>query len=206
LFTYHLDNNYGDSCKNGRSLELLLFISEKCRTRFEGMTMMQKEEKIATNRSRTVFGRGDTGVRHVGLYARDPAATAEFYRNVMGMQIVGGSSADHPFGASAFLTSCPEEEAHELALFANQDFRHFAFRVASLAELLSFYHRVLDRKVEVKMALDHGASIAFYFTDPDGNLVEVYWRTGIKRAQPFLEPIDLSKTEESIRAKLGLKA
>src|SRR5215469_9982956 len=116
-------------------------------------TMMQKEEKIATNRSPAVFGRGDTGVRHVGLYARDPAATAEFYRDVMGMQIIGGSSANHLFGASAFLTSCPGEEAHELALFANQDFRHFAFRVASLAELLSFYHRVLDRKVEVKMAL-----------------------------------------------------
>ena len=66
---------------------------------------MQKEEKIATNRSPAVFGRGDTGVRHVGLYARDPAATAEFYREVMGMQIVGGSSADHPLGASAFLTS-----------------------------------------------------------------------------------------------------
>ena len=107
--------------------------------------MMQKEEKIATNRSRAVFGRGTTGVRHVGLYARDPAATAEFYRDVMGMQIVGGSSADHPVGASAFLTS-PEEEAHELALSANQDFRQLAFRVASLAELPSFYHRVLDRK------------------------------------------------------------
>ena len=80
--------------------------------------MMQKEEKIATNRSPAVFGRGDTGVRHVGLYARDPAAAAEFYRDVMGMQIVGGSSADHPFGASAFLTSRPEEEGHELARFS----------------------------------------------------------------------------------------
>ena len=164
------------------------------------------EKSKGTNRSPAVFGRGDTGVRHVGLYARDPASTAEFYRDVMGMRIVGGSSADHPLGASAFLTSCPEEEAHELALFPNQDFRHFAFRVASLAELRSFYYRVLDRKVEVKMALNHGSSIAFYFTDPDGNLVEVYWRTGIERPQPFLEPIDLSMTEESIRTKLGLKA
>jgi hypothetical protein len=55
------------------------------------------------------------------------------------------------------------------------------------------------------MALNHGASITFYFNDPDGNLVEVYWCTGIERPQPFLEPIDLSKTEESIRAGLGLK-
>jgi len=28
--------------------------------------MMQKKEEIATNRSPAVFGRGDTGVRHVG--------------------------------------------------------------------------------------------------------------------------------------------
>ena len=108
--------------------------------------MMQKVEIIETHRSRAVLSRGDTGVRHVGLYARDPAATAEFYRDVMGMQIVGGSSAADPFGASAFLTSRPEAEGHELAHFASQDFRHFAFRVASLAELPSFYHRVLDRK------------------------------------------------------------
>ncbi|MBV8814264.1 MAG: VOC family protein [Verrucomicrobia bacterium] len=167
--------------------------------------MIQQEEKSTTIRPPAVLSRGDTGVRHVGLYARDPAATAEFYRDVMGMQIVGGSSADHPFGASAFLTSRPEEEGHELALFANQDFRHFAFRVASLAELRSFYHRVLDRKVEVKTALNLVTSIAFYFTDPDGNLIEVYWRTGIECLQLFFsEPIDLSETEESIRAKLGL--
>jgi catechol-2,3-dioxygenase len=167
--------------------------------------MIQQEEKSTTIRPPAVLSRGDTGVRHVGLYASDPAATAEFYRDVMGMQIVGGSSADHPFGASAFLTSRPEEEGHELALFANQDFRHFAFRVASLAELRSFYHRVLDRKVEVKTALNLVTSIAFYFTDPDGNLIEVYWRTGIECLQLFFsEPIDLSETEESIRAKLGL--
>jgi catechol 2,3-dioxygenase-like lactoylglutathione lyase family enzyme len=187
-----LDNTCGASCKKGQSLELLLFISEKCRTSFEGVTMMQKVEIIETHRSRAVLSRGDTGVRHVGLYARDPAATAEFYRDILGMQIVGGSSADYPLGASAFLSSRPEEEAHELALFANQDFRHFAFRVASLAELQSFYHRVLGRQVKVKMVLNHGASIAFYFTDPDGNLVEVYWHTGITCPQPFVEPIDLS--------------
>jgi catechol-2,3-dioxygenase len=56
------------------------------------------------------------------------------------------------------------------------------------------------------MALNLGGSIAFFFSDPDGNLVEVYWRTGIECPQPLLEPIDLSKTEESIRAELGLKA
>jgi hypothetical protein len=36
-----------------------------------------------------------------------PAASAEFYRDVVGMEIVGGSAPDHPFGATAFLSSPP---------------------------------------------------------------------------------------------------
>jgi mannose-6-phosphate isomerase-like protein (cupin superfamily) len=46
----------------------------------------------------------------------------KFYRDVLGMQVVGGSSADDPIGASAFLSSRPEEESHEIAFFARQEF------------------------------------------------------------------------------------
>jgi hypothetical protein len=53
------------------------------------------------------------GLCHVGMYAKNPATLAEFYRDVMGMQIVGGSGVSHPMGASAFLTSRPREESHE---------------------------------------------------------------------------------------------
>jgi catechol-2,3-dioxygenase len=70
-----------------------------------------------------------------------------------------------------------------------------------------FITESLIEKIEVKTALNFVTSIAFYFTDPDGNLIEVYWRTGIECLQLFFsEPIDLSQTEESIRAKPGLKA
>jgi hypothetical protein len=48
------------------------------------------------------------------------------------MQIVGGSEADHPVGASAFLSSRPGEESHEIALLANPIFKHVAFKVSSL--------------------------------------------------------------------------
>ena len=34
------------------------------------------------------------GVHHVGLSARDPAALAAFYHDVLGLQVVGGSAAD----------------------------------------------------------------------------------------------------------------
>jgi catechol-2,3-dioxygenase len=50
-------------------------------------------------------GRQDTGIRHVGLHVTDSAASAEFYSDVLGMEIVGGSTPDHPLGATAFLSS-----------------------------------------------------------------------------------------------------
>ena len=62
--------------------------------------------------------RQDTGIRHVGIHATNPAASAEFYRDVLGMEITGGSAPDHPLGATAFLSRRPVE-AHEIALVAN---------------------------------------------------------------------------------------
>jgi catechol 2,3-dioxygenase-like lactoylglutathione lyase family enzyme len=84
-------------------------------------------------------GRQDTGIRHVGLRATNPAASADFYRDVLGMEIVGGSTPD--LGATAFLSSRPGEESHEIALLANPEFAHIAFKVSSLTEFRSFQAR-----------------------------------------------------------------
>jgi catechol-2,3-dioxygenase len=139
----------------------------------------------------------NTGVHHVGLYARDPAASAEFYRDILGMEIVGGSGAEHPLGASAFVSSRPGEESHEIALFADPRFKHVAFKVSSLAELRLFRARVLERKLPIKFEFDHGVSFAFYFDDPDGNTIEVYWPTGnLEFRQPRVEPLDLTQSDE----------
>src|SRR6516165_590845 len=89
----------------------------------------------------------NTGVHHVGLYAKDPSASAEFYRDLLDMQIVGGSGPEHPLGASAFLCSRPDEESHEIVLFANPVLAHVAFKVPSLAELRSVYARVAKRGI-----------------------------------------------------------
>ncbi len=144
----------------------------------------------------------NTGVHHVGLYAKDPAASAEFYRDVLGMQIVGGSPADDPDGASAFLCSRADEESHEIALFTDPNWRHVAFKVASLADLRAFYRRICDRQLPIRMILNHGVSFAVYFDHPDGNMIEIYWPTGARCAQPYMEPLDLTQSEEALLAKL----
>ena len=139
-----------------------------------------------------------TGFHHVGMVVDDPVALAEFYRDVLGMTITGGSTADGPFGLTAFLSSRPEEEDHELALFANPMFRHFAFKVNSLAALRTLHRQITERGIPIKMALNHGCSLAFYIDDPEGNMIEVYWPTGLHNLQPYGDPFDLDASDADL--------
>lgn len=146
----------------------------------------------------------NTGIHHVGLHASNPDASAEFYRDILGMEIVGGSGSDHEIGASAFLCSRSDEESHEIALFANPALAHVAFKVRTLAELRSFHARVVGRNIPIKLAFNHGCSFAFYLDNPDGNIIEVYWPTGDRRlTQPQLLPLDLSQPDEVLLQQLA---
>jgi catechol 2,3-dioxygenase-like lactoylglutathione lyase family enzyme len=50
-------------------------------------------------------------------------------------------------------------------------FQHIAFKVASLAALKSLYQHVQQYKLPIRLTADHGVSFAFYFDDPDGNMI-----------------------------------
>ena len=105
-------------------------------------------------------------------------------------------------GAIAFRSGHPAAGPLDLALFANPAYQHTAFKVRSLAHLRAMYQRALDRGVLVKMAFNHGVSLAFYFEDPEGHLIEVYWPTGVAWRQPYGEGIDLTLSEEALQRKV----
>lgn len=55
------------------------------------MSSSPGEESLAEKASaRKQAGRQNNGIGHVGLRVINPAASAEFYRDVLGMEIVGG--------------------------------------------------------------------------------------------------------------------
>ena len=91
----------------------------------------------------------------------------------------------------------------DLALFANPAYQHTAFEVRSLEDLRALHQRVLGRGVPVKMALNHGVSLSFYFDDPDGHLIEVYWPTGVVCRPRHGDPIDLTLPEEVLRRSVA---
>jgi catechol-2,3-dioxygenase len=139
-----------------------------------------------------------TGFCHVGMVANDPAALAAFYRDVLGMTVTGGSGVDGPYGATAFLSSRPGEEDHELAIFADARYRHLAFKVASLADLRALHHQVVARGIPIKLTMIHGRSLAFYFDDPEGNMIEIYWPTDLRNHQPNGDRLDLDASDEDL--------
>lgn len=136
------------------------------------------------------------GVGHVALSARDPVALSEFYRDVLGLQVVPTETS--ALGENVFLSSRPTEASVALALFTNPAFQHTAFEARSLADLRAFDQRILCRGMQVKMALNHGISLSFYFDDPEGHLLEVYWSTGIECLPRHGDPIDLTLPEETL--------
>lgn len=60
------------------------------------------------------------------------------------------------------------------------------------------FAKVVARGVTVKMSLNHGVSLAFYFDDPEGNMIEIYRATGLAYGQPYGHPIDLTQPEEAL--------
>jgi hypothetical protein len=51
----------------------------------------------------------------------------------------------------------------------------------------------------VRLLVRREESFAFYFGDPDGNMIEVYCPTGdLSWSQPYAEPLDLSQPDETL--------
>lgn len=143
-----------------------------------------------------------TGLGHVGLYVKDPAAMIAFYSGFLGMQVTDRGENDR----IVFLSARPEEEHHELALARSDELhtdpQQISFTVDTLADLRAFYAQIQERGYPIDRTVSHGNAFGCYFRDPEGNRVEVYWHTGKDWPQPYGEPIDLSQSEAELRATL----
>ena len=57
--------------------------------------------------------------------------------------------------------------------------------------------------MSILYTVTHGNAISCYFKDPDENICEVYWPTGLKARQGFLIGLDFNESEETIMAKVN---
>jgi catechol-2,3-dioxygenase len=112
---------------------------------------------------------------HFVLRVRDLERSIEWYRTVVGMEIV--QRADK----LAFMTY--DEEHHRLALAETPvtaevppgapGLDHVAYAFETLGDLLSTYRRLAAKGIVPVWSINHGPTTSLYYQDPDGSRVEL---------------------------------
>ena len=154
-------------------------------------------------------------LHHYGLTTANLDAMVDWYRKVLGMTVNHRSAvppvvqARAPFSAMAFVSN--DEANHRIVFFEvpgivpdpdrrrHARLQHIAFECDTLDDLLGTYVRLKGLSILPTWAADHGLAIAFYFQDPDENMVELNvnmygseWTATehIKSSAPGMVPVD----------------
>ena len=145
-------------------------------------------------------------IGHVHLRVSDLARSVDFYRDVLGLEV------QQYFGDSAaFLSSGGYHHHLGLNVWDSRGagpaprgypgLYHTAFLFPDRAALARALLRALNAGVRIEGAADHGVSEAIYFSDPDGNGVEIY------RDRPREEwPRDANGALAMVNARIDLDA
>lgn len=145
-----------------------------------------------------------TRIGHVHLKVSNLQRSLDFYCGVLGfelMQRMGNSAAfisaggyHHYIGLNTW-----ESEGGEPPAIGTTGLYHLAILYPSRADLGDALRRVLDARMALDGAADHGVSEALYLRDPDENGVELYrdrpeveWpRDGEGKLEMFARPLDV---------------
>jgi catechol-2,3-dioxygenase len=123
-----------------------------------------------------------TGIGHVNLRVADQEASKRFYRDVLGF-LIAEEDPDH---GGVFMTlgdnfhtldigqhpapqDAPRPQRGQIGL------AHIAFQVGSYSALRDAYDHLVRNGVEIMRATNHVNQRSFYFADPDGNVLEIYY-------------------------------
>ncbi|MCY4336318.1 MAG: VOC family protein [Litoreibacter sp.] len=118
-------------------------------------------------------------IGHVHLKVADLDRSIAFYTQAIGLEVMqrmGDRAAflssdgyHHHLGLNTWHSlGQPRAPKHAPGLF------HTAFLYPDREGLARAYKRALDHGVQIEGAADHGVSEAIYFSDPDGNGIEIY--------------------------------
>jgi catechol-2,3-dioxygenase len=142
------------------------------------------------------------GLGHVGIYVEDLMKQRDFYTRVMGLRI---ADEDLEKRGMVFLSADPVAEHHELVLMQGRVttddakvIQQISFKVSSIDDLREFKRRLEAEHLQVERIVSHGNAFGLYFFDPEGNRIEVYYKTGFPVPQPHGDPVDLEQSDQTL--------
>jgi len=144
----------------------------------------------------------DLEVAHAVLHVCDAEAMVDFYTRVLDFEVTDRGPLGSASGEEIIFLSQTADHHHQLALITGRDspgrsnnLNHVAFRSSGTLDDL----RALKVDLEAEPGignirpLTHGNAWSVYFTDPEGNGVEVFIDTPWHVAQPQGKPLGRPK-------------
>lgn len=145
----------------------------------------------------------ETRIGHIHLTVSDLDRSERFYQEALGFEVTT------TYGASAIFLSAGGYHHHiGLNIWAGKGapapapgstgLYHFAILMPNRLELARALRRLLENRIPIEGAADHGVSEAIYLRDPDGNGIEIYrdrpkleWPISNGQVTMATEPLDL---------------
>jgi catechol 2,3-dioxygenase len=128
----------------------------------------------------------------------------EFYTTLFKLRITDRGFGRRFKNELVFLSAHPDHH-HQLVLASGRPadssqstVMQLSFKVSSIEELRRFRAKAPEAGATNLFTLNHGTALSLYFSDPEGNTVEVYFDTPYYVAQPRGDPLDLNKTDAEI--------
>ena len=150
---------------------------------------------------------------HMGLSVKNIAAMENFYSNVLGFTV---TDRGHAGGMDLVFLSRDPGDHHQIVLAtgrpaalpantANPQFgpsiNQISFKMGSLADLRDIRQRLEAHGGSNLFPANHGVAWSIYAHDPEGNNLEFFVDSNWYITQPFLIPLDLTKSDAEIIAE-----
>lgn len=143
---------------------------------------------------------------HAVIYVRDLEAMIAFYRDVLGFQVSDRGAVGPDGGLELAFLSQAASDHHQIAFVPargegpSTTLHHMAFRVDSLADVQAMAERLrADGRAADITPISHGNAWSVYFSDPEGNGIEVFCDSPFHVQQPQAVPWDLATSEAELR-------
>lgn len=143
-------------------------------------------------------------IGHAHIKVRDLNIAERFYRAALGLDVrervadrfvfLSGTDMHHEIALQAVGPHANNPARSDVGLF------HVAFEVSDKRALAECYQRLLEMSIR-PVAVDHRISWAIYFSDPDGNGLEVYCDTREEVGVKLWEGVDVPLTHEQLLAE-----
>lgn len=144
-------------------------------------------------------------IGHVHIKVRDLNVSEAFYRAALDLEVrervgarfvfLSGTTIHHEVALQAVGQTARGPDRFDVGLF------HVAFEVPDKRSLAQCFQKLTAMSIR-PFAVDHRISWAIYFSDPDGNGLEVYCDTRKEQSVGYWEGVDKPLTTEQLLSEL----